>query len=196
MNEKYENRDTAPEEEEAVEGGYEAPEEERVEAPKEAAETRPQNGGVRDDISGASSDDEDWKGKYVRLMADFENYRRNQQIERERLTGLGKESVLEDIFPLLEHMERAIKAAKEVGEGDSGILQGIEMVMKELVTVLAKHGVERVPAVGEEFDPAVHEAVSTMSYPGAEEGTVVEEIRPGFIRNGKLLRPATVVVAA
>ena len=100
---------------------------------------------------------------------------------------------MDDLFPLVEHMERAIQAAREAG-GENGILQGIEMVYKELIQALEKHGVERIPAVGESFNPSVHEAVAAIPSE-LPEGTVIEELKPGFQRNGKLLRPATVVVA-
>jgi len=135
-----------------------------------------------------------WKGKYIRAMADLENYKRHVQAERDRLAAVGKEAVLTDIFPLIEHMERAISAAKEV-EDKSAILEGLEMVYKELLAVLEKHGVERVATIGEKFDPAVHQAVSTMPHPEAPEDTVVAEVKPGFKRGERLLRPACVVVA-
>lgn len=140
------------------------------------------------------SPEANWKDMYVRLLADFENYKRHAEAERGRLAGIGKESVLDDLFPVLEHMERAIKTVSESG-GDNGVLQGLEMVRRGLVGLMEKHGVERIPAVGEPFDPARHEAVSMVRRPDVPEGVIIEEIKPGFIRDGKLLRPATVVVA-
>lgn len=146
----------------------------------------------------------DAENLYLRLRADFENYKRHANAERERLAGLGKEMVLEDLFPLVEHLERALQAAKEgaakAGPGESSglaevIIQGLEMVYRELLTVLTRHGLERIPTRGLPFDPALHEAVAAISRPGAEENTILEEVRPGFRRNGKLLRPAGVVVA-
>jgi molecular chaperone GrpE len=147
----------------------------------------------RDDLSGGDAYD-DWKKKYVRLLADFENYKRHAEADRERLSGIGKECVLDDLFPMVEHMERAIKAAKDTG-GGNGILEGLEMVYRELLAVLEKHGVERIQAIGEQFDPRLHEAAAAVPSPGTPEGTILEVIRPGFTRQGRLLRPATVVVA-
>jgi molecular chaperone GrpE len=142
-----------------------------------------------------TEDSEDtWEDRYVRLRADFDNYKRHAQAERERLSGLGKEAILEDVFPLVEHMERAIRAAKEADDR-TGILEGIEMVHKELLKVLEKHGVERVETVGRPFDPEFHEAVAVAPRSEQPENTVVEEVRAGFIKGGKLLRPASVVVA-
>ena len=104
------------------------------------------------------------------------------------------EAVLEDLFSLLEHMERAIKAADEAGD-QTGIRQGLKMVYKGLLRVLEKHGAERILTEGQAFDPKLHEAVAVISRPNTPESTIVEEVRPGFMRNGKLLRPASVVVA-
>ena len=137
---------------------------------------------------------EDWKERYTRLRADFENYKRHAEAQREELAGIGKEKVLEDVFPVLEHMERAIKATKDAGD-QSGILEGIEMVYQEMLRVLEKNGVERIDTVGKPFDPEVHEAVAVTAHADCPEDTVVEEVRAGFMKNGKLLRPASVVVA-
>jgi len=142
----------------------------------------------------AEAPHEDWKERYIRLRADFDNYKRNAEAQREKLSGMGKARVLEDIFPLVEHMERAIRAARDAGDR-TGILQGIEMVYQELLRVLEKNGVERIATVGEPFDPEIHEAVAVSAHPDCPADTVVEEVRAGFVRGGKLLRPASVIVA-
>lgn len=144
--------------------------------------------------SGAEEPQEDWKERYIRLRADFDNYKRHAEADREKLAGMGKEAVLEDVFPLVEHMERAIRVAKDTDDR-SGMLQGIEIIYNELLRVLEKHGVARIETVGCPFDPEVHEAVAVASRPETPEGTVVEEIRAGFMKHGKVLRPASVVVA-
>ena len=137
---------------------------------------------------------EDWKERYIRLRADFDNYKRHAEAEREQLSGIGKAKVLEDIFPLVEHMERAILAARDAGDL-TGILEGIEIVYQELLRVLEKNGVERIETVGEPFDPEIHEAVAVSPHPDYPADTVVEEVRAGFVKGGKLLRPASVIVA-
>lgn len=144
--------------------------------------------------SGREDPNQDWKDRYVRLLADFENYKRNAEAQREQLSGIGKAKVLEDVFPLVEHMERAIRAARNADDR-TGILEGIEMVYRELLSVLEKHGVERVETVGRPFDPQVHEAVAVSPDPEGPAGTILEEVRAGFLKDGKLLRPASVIVA-
>ena len=146
------------------------------------------------DVARAEPPDEDWKERYVRLRADFDNYKRHAEAQREQLSGMGKAKVLEDIFPLVEHMERAIRAAKDAGDS-TGILEGVELVYQELLRVLEKNGVERIDTVGEPFDPEIHEAVAVSPHSYYPADTVIEELRAGFVKGGKLLRPASVIVA-
>jgi len=176
------NQDVKQEEYEAY---YEEPEE-STEETKSPETERPAE---------KEADAESWRDKYTRLLADFDNYKRNAEKERGRLAGTGKEAVLEDVFPIVEHMERAIDSARDGSGDESGILKGLEMVYRELLSVLEKHGVERIRSTGEQFDPQLHEAVSVASSEEQPEGTVLEEVRPGFTRGGRLLRPAQVVVA-
>ena len=143
---------------------------------------------------GTEEPDQGWKDRYVRLLADFENYKRHAEAQKAQLSGIGKAEVLEDVFPLVEHMERAIRAARDADDR-TGILQGIEMVYRELLSVLEKHGVERMETVGKPFDPQFHEAVAVSPHPDGPAGTVLEEVRAGFLKGGKLLRPASVIVS-
>ncbi len=148
----------------------------------------------KETVASGPAKDLDWRDMYMRLKADFENHKRNANAERDRLSGIGKESVIDDVLPLVDHMEMAIKAAKE-GESGEGILKGIEIVYKQLICALEKHGVQRVPSTGLPFDPKIHEAVGVVPVPDAPENMVVHEVRPGFIRAGKLIRPTSVIVS-
>lgn len=189
---------------EAFEAYYEEPEmEER--RPGERARSEEYDGGGdargpdgRGDRGGDDSsppaDAEDWKDRYMRLLADFENAKRHAEAERGRLAGLGKDAVLDDLFPLVENMEMALKASVDSPESKA-ILMGVEMVYKQLLAVLGKHGVDRVETEGRPFDPRLHEALDVEASGEHEEGEIIREVRPGFTRQGKLLRPAAVVVA-
>ncbi len=175
--------------------------EERLEADRETEaltaeeKTESAGGGPEAGDQGASdSDGRDWKDMYIRLQADFENHKRHAESERARLTALGKEFVLDDVFPIVEYMEKAVQAARDSGAND-GVVGGVEMVYKQLLGVLEKHGVERVPTVGETFDPRYHEAIAAVPAAGVPEGSILEEVRPGFRKKDRLLRPASVVVA-
>jgi|WetSurMetagenome_2_1015567.scaffolds.fasta_scaffold417849_2 molecular chaperone GrpE len=137
---------------------------------------------------------EEWKNRFVRLSADFDNFRRHANIERERLAGLGKEAVLEDVVPLVGDLERA-KQAVETAPDKAAILAGLDLIYKQLLAALEKHGIERIPAQGQPFDPNIHEAVGVYACNDVEDNTVIEEVKPGFRRHGKVIRPAAVVVA-
>jgi molecular chaperone GrpE len=135
-----------------------------------------------------------WKHRCLCMKADFENYKRNAESERDRLTELGKQAVLAELFPIAEHLERALTAARE-HKGNDGIIAGLELVQKDMEKMFERYGIERIPTLGQCFDPNLHEAVAAIDAEGVSEGTIVEELHPGFKRNGKLLCPAKVVVA-
>ena len=138
---------------------------------------------------------EDWQDRCLRLQADFTNFRRHAEAERSRLLGLGREAALADIYPLLDHLERGLAWAREHG-AEAAVIEGLVLVQKEFEKVLDKHGIQRMSTLGEPFNPEVHEAVSVMARDGVEPGRIVEEVAAGFIREGKVLRPARVVVAS
>jgi molecular chaperone GrpE len=148
------------------------------------------------DIAGSEKDEnsEVWKNRCICLKADFENYKRHSEAERDRLAELGKESVLSELFPIAEHLERAVAEAKKRG-ANNGVVEGLELVQKDMERIFEKYDMERIPTVGECFDPEVHEAVAVIEAHDICEGTIVEEVKPGFRRNGKLMFPAKVVVA-
>jgi molecular chaperone GrpE len=142
-----------------------------------------------------SGNAQEWRDRYVRLKADLDNVRRHAGAEKDRLTAAGKDALLEDIFPMLDHLQRAIRAGENGGGRDSGILRGVKMVYSEFLSVLKKHGVKKIKALGEPFDPRLHEAVAVQEHPEYPEHTVMEEVRHGFMRGDRLLRPAHVIVA-
>jgi len=137
----------------------------------------------------------DWQDRYLRLQADFANFRRHAEAERSRLLGLGREAALADIYPLLDHLERGLAWAREHGAA-AAVIEGLLLVQKEFEKVLDQHGIKRMSTLGEPFNPELHEAVSVMARDGFESGRIVEEIAAGFTREGKVLRPARVVVAS
>jgi len=174
----------------------EAPAEEKtsLRGPPPAAATAAESGAPSEEKP-PTEDAQEWRERYLRLKADLENVRRHAEADKFRLTTRGKDAVLEDIFPIVDHMERALRAARDAGE-NPGVLQGIEMVRDELLTVLEKHGVRKIETVGKPFDPRVHDAVSVQEHPDFAKNTVVAELCNGFMRGENLLRPAHVIVAA
>ncbi|MEW6442462.1 MAG: nucleotide exchange factor GrpE [bacterium] len=159
----------------------------------ESPEELPAGPGNVDEVGGAKAE-LSCEERYLRLLADFENFKRRSQEERKELVQIGRETVLTDLIPLLEHLERALDNSGSTG-GQEAIRRGIDLIRQELLAVMEKNGLERIPTAGQTFDPRVHEAVAVVPGRGTETGLVIEEVRPGFRRNGKVLRPASVIVS-
>ncbi|MCP5071337.1 MAG: nucleotide exchange factor GrpE [bacterium] len=132
----------------------------------------------------------------LRKQADFENLRRRALKERQDAHSYGHEGLARDLLATVDNLERAIEHAKASEHGDfESILQGVEMVRREILTALAQHAVLPVEALGQPFDPNVHEAMAQMDSDEAESGTVLEVLQPGYQLRDRLLRPARVVVS-
>jgi len=137
---------------------------------------------------------EKYKDAALRARADFDNYRKRVAREKEDAIRYANNSLLESLLPILDNFELGLDAAKNVPEA-AGIVQGLQMVRKQLEDFLRDHGVEIVNAEGSFFDPNVHEAVAHEPNPDVTEGTVVRQLRKGFRLKDRLIRPASVVVS-
>jgi len=133
--------------------------------------------------------------KYIRAVAEMQNVLRRQERERAELGKYAVESLARDLLPTLDDLERALEHASVATAADGGLLAGVEMVRKGLLAALEKHGVVRITALGQPFDPSRHEAVGMMEAENANPNTVVAEHRAGYMIGDRLLRPAMVVVA-
>lgn len=133
----------------------------------------------------------DLRDRSMRTLADFDNYRKRAERERAEIRRYAGSEMLRDFLEVVDNLERAYQAG---GSGDE-LRTGVEMILRQVEDVLRRHGVERVPAKGERFDPVVHEAVSRQVSDDAEEPTVVDEMQAGYRYHDRLLRPAMVVVA-
>lgn len=123
-----------------------------------------------------------------RLRAEFENTRKRQERERERLLQSASEKLVAGLLPVLDNLDRALDA-----EGD--VREGVRSTRDQLVGVLEGEGLSPVESDGEHFDPSVHEAVMGQPSEEHEEGTVIQTFERGYVLNGKSIRPAKVVVA-
>jgi molecular chaperone GrpE len=136
------------------------------------------------------------KDRYVRLYAEFENYKKRTGRETDEFRKYANEKVLKEMLPVLDNLERAIVHVKEAPEeGVAKLLEGVELIRKQFADVLARFDVTPIPARDKPFDPQVHQAVSQQETPGVPDGTVVEELQRGFFYKERVLRPAMVVVA-
>lgn len=135
--------------------------------------------------------------RYLRLAADFDNFRKRALKDREEAHHFGHQALVRDLLPTVDNLERAVEHARQATDGApaSSLLEGVELVLRELHAVLAKHGVEAIEALGKPFDPAVHEAMAQVPDPTRPPNTVVEVFQRGYQLRGRLLRPARVVVS-
>jgi len=135
---------------------------------------------------------EELNERVVRLTADYDNYRKRAQRDKIEARQFANQGILEKLLPVLDNFEMAIIAVKDA---DPSVRDGVQMIYDQLLSVLKAEGVEPVDAVGKQFDPNLHEAISQEESDEVEEGEVISQIQRGFILNDRLVRPARVVVA-
>jgi molecular chaperone GrpE len=129
----------------------------------------------------------------VRRQADFENYRKRVEKERQHDRHRGVESLIEGILPVLDAFDRALETGDDPRYAE--YRKGFELIRKQLWDLLAKQGVERIDAVGKLFDPHLHHAIESVETTEHEEDTVIAEMQPGYTFHDRVLRPAMVRVA-
>jgi molecular chaperone GrpE len=131
--------------------------------------------------------------KYVRVTAELENYKKRAVREKADAIKYGNESLLRDILPLVDNVDRALEHAGTSDDFEA-FKKGLKMLHEQLLCCLKKHGVEVIDAAGKDFDPNVHEAMLQVVSDQSEAGKVVNEFERGYLLNGRLLRPAKVCV--
>jgi molecular chaperone GrpE len=132
--------------------------------------------------------------RFVRERADLENYRKRVNREKEELLNYGNKSLIEEILPIVDNLERALAHASE--DGQAAVVEGIRMTHGMLVAALKKFGVTPVEALGAAFDPNFHQAMAQVPTDEHPPNTVVEEYQKGYLLKDRLLRPAMVTVSA
>ena len=143
----------------------------------------------------AAKADEHWE-RLLRTAADFENFKKRAAREKQDAIKFANESLIGKLVPVLENLEKALAAAQTgSAEAAQALRDGVNMIHQQFKTVLAEAGLEEVDAAGKTFDPHVHEALSQQETPEVPEGHVVHQHRKGYKFRGRLLRPASVVVA-
>ena len=134
--------------------------------------------------------------RFVRLNAEFDNFKKRSARERGEAVKYANEALLERLIPTLDHFEMAMAAVNNAQDNSmASIKMGIEMVHNQLKSTLKEAGLQEIDALGKEFDPIWHEAVSQKETDEAKEGEVIEQARKGYKLNDRLIRPANVIVA-
>jgi molecular chaperone GrpE len=176
-----------PEEGEPSGEGDPSAEAEIVEATEEAS-----GQAEEDPLARAQRERDEYLELAQRVKADFENYRKRAAKEAAAAGDRAKGGLVRELLPVVDNLERALESA---GEGEEHLAEGVQLVHSELVAVLERNGVKPFDPRGEQFDPELHEALSTRSEDGADAGVVLDTVEKGYKLNGTVLRPARVVVS-
>jgi molecular chaperone GrpE len=143
----------------------------------------------------AAKADENWN-KYVRISADFDNYKKRAAREKIEATKYANEALLERLIPILDNFEAAMSAANSAqGSNIDSLKTGVSMILSQFKNFLTDSGLEEIDAAGKPFDPNLHEAVSQQASADVPEGQVLQQLRKGYKLREKLIRPAMVIVS-
>jgi len=164
------------------------------ELPSENSPTEEGSSTLEAEISAKAEEIQNLNEKYLRLAAEFENYKRRAQREQNDTVRFANEKLLKDLLPTIDNLERAIQCGQEQSDSD-GLLQGVELTYKQFLDTLEKLGVTQVTSIGEPFDPTKHQAVGQVDSTTVPENCVVDEYQKGYFLQDRILRPAMVTVA-
>ena len=162
-------------------------------APRAAEETLAEEE-PQDELARVTAARAKLKDQLLRTAADFDNFRKRTKRDLDDAERRGREDVLGTLLPIIDNLERAVAATGEATD-PAAVAEGIRMVLKQFEDVSSRLGIERVPSVGERFDPNVHDAVHQLETDEHPPGTIVSEVVPGYRMNDRLVRAALVVVA-
>lgn len=133
--------------------------------------------------------------RYLRVQADFDNFRRRSRQEKEEFAKYASSKLIEQLLPILDNFERALETGKDTKDLES-LLKGIDMIFRLLSQVLEQEGLKPIEAVGQPFNPEYHQAIMTVESAEHDEGIVIEEIQKGYNLKDKILRPTMVKVSS
>ena len=138
------------------------------------------------------------KDKFMRALADAENSRKRSERDRREAEQYGGSKLARDLLPVFDNMKRAVLAVPaDAREGNAALIEGVELTMRELLSVYNKHGIHLIsPEVGDKFDPQLHEAMFEAPVPGTRAGEIIQVEADGFMLHDRLLRPARVGVSS
>jgi molecular chaperone GrpE len=132
--------------------------------------------------------------KFLRVYAEFENYKKRMEKDKADFLKYANEELIKELLAVIDNLERAVAQAKEKAEPVS-LIQGVEMILKQMKDILEKNGLREVQALGEPFDPNFHEAMMHEIAEEHEENTVIDELQKGYVLRDRLIRPALVKVS-
>jgi molecular chaperone GrpE len=156
---------------------------------------KPETEQIDDDSEGLQADLDRFRDLALRSQADFENYKKRSAREKEEAIKYANSSLLEKLIAIVDNFELGLEAARAEGE-KSPVFSGMSMVLKQLMDFLAESGLQPIDAMGQKFDPNLHEAIAHEPSAEFPEGVVVRQTRRGYRMKDRLLRPSSVVVSS
>ncbi|HEY4578806.1 MAG TPA: nucleotide exchange factor GrpE [Savagea sp.] len=147
-----------------------------------------------DEVAELKAQLEEEQNKYVRMLADFDNYKRRQLKMQEEQKKFRAQSLISNVLPVLDNLSRALQV--EVSSEDAvSLKEGVQMIERDLLTALEGEGLQVIEATGQPFDPNFHQAVMTAPEEGVESNIVLEEFQKGYVLNDRVIRPSMVKVS-
>ncbi|GIN20047.1 nucleotide exchange factor GrpE [Siminovitchia fordii] len=137
---------------------------------------------------------EEKENRYLRLLADFDNFRRRTKVEREADEKYRAQHLITNLLPAIDNFERAMQIEPD-NEQTKALLEGVGMVYRSIIEALKSEGAEQIEAVGNEFDPNLHQAVMQAEEDGTEENIILEEFQKGYVLKDRVIRPSMVKVS-
>ena len=153
---------------------------------------------VEDALDQLRAERDDMRDRFMRALADAENARKRGERDRREAEQFGGSKLARDMLPVYDNLKRALDAANEETRAQAAaLIEGLELTLRELVKVLNKHGVSEInPAIGDQFDPQLHQAMFEAPLPGTKAGQIIQVMAEGFLLHDRLLRPAQVGVSS
>jgi len=161
----------------------------------DAAETTDPQQALKKELEDAKEEASKNWDLYLRERADLENARKRHQRDREEAIRFANDRLLREMIPVLDNLERAVGHAEQGDDDKQGLLEGVHMTINQFRKVLEDFGVKPITALGEEFDPNLHQAMGHIESSDQAANTVVSEFQKGYLLNDRLLRPSLVMVA-
>lgn len=165
---------------------------------EEQAESSAEITGAEAELDNLRAERDALQDKFMRALADAENARKRAQKDRAEAENYGGSKLARDMLPVYDNMKRALEAASdEQRVVSSALIEGVELTLRELLSVFSKHGIEVIaPEVGDKFDPNLHEAMFEAPVPGTAAGEIIQVSAEGFMLHDRMLRPAQVGVSS
>jgi len=147
-----------------------------------------------DPLADAKAEAQKNKEMWMRTAADFDNFRKRTRREVDEARRGGREEMVKELLPVFDNLERAIQSAQRAQEVKA-VADGLNLILRQFIDTLGRSNITKIPSVGQQFDPSLHEAIQQVETDEHTPGTIVAEVQPGYMQGDRLVRAAMVVVA-